>query len=130
MCLNTPGLLDLYILDDGYFLKSDEEQQDFVRYMHRIVGVDGEPAVWQHTDELYRPDCATEMWFLTLRQSLPNVPGVHIIARKKPRESHFKAGNLNNFLFNYLSHTCSDDNPPPDFVLILDHDMVPSASVF
>jgi len=52
-----------------------------------------------------------------------------MIARKKPDVSHYKAGNVNNFLYNYCSDSASKGETVHQYMLLLDHDMLPAPSI-
>jgi cellulose synthase/poly-beta-1,6-N-acetylglucosamine synthase-like glycosyltransferase len=128
------GQLDVYVLDDGYFLMTEAERLSYCHRIQAVAGVHLAGPAWEHTDHLYRDDCATELFHWTVRPASASEAGLHVVARKKPIHDHYKAANLNNLLYNYLSHTCGANGSmqaqPPDFILFLDIDMVPSPHVF
>ena len=76
-----------------------------------------------------RRDCAIGSLCYQFRVSLPSDaedtqsfrerPSVFLVARIKPKKHHYKAGNINNCLYNEMSH---DDNR---FVCFFDNDMQP-----
>ena len=95
-----------------------------------ILGVDdfprrGPPKL-QATDVVYRPDCAVECQYWEIRETSRACCAVTLIARTKPSVSHYKAGNLNNFFYNYLGDAAQRQRHwIPRYMVMLDHDMLP-----
>jgi len=128
----------IYILDDGFYYLSDEEK---IRVMKKIVDVVADANSvsdnWlshvkvNEEDSLCRDDCAVT--FLTWDVRHLDVAGekcqVTLVAREKPPTSHFKAGNVNNFLYNYCATSLTNGGPLHDYMLLLDHDMLASPHI-
>lgn len=123
--------VQLYILDDGWHTMSDENKLTQLEALQGVLGTtttieeeDKLPAF--ETTALYRPDCASECTFLTLHDGFDGHKSCTLIARKKPTQNcHFKAGNVNNFLYNFLGHLAETNQDVPTYMLMLDHDMLP-----
>lgn len=124
--IEWPGRkLQLFILDDGWYANDDEYHQLQARELTDLLNI---PSLGTYAFESClgpsRPDCATECTFWTIQSSSRSRPEITLIARKKPKISHYKAGNVNNFLYNYLGHTAMKGGRIPEFMLLLDHDML------
>lgn len=120
--------LQLFILDDGWHLRDRPYQMELAVRLSDICGVNepmnGPPDV-KSTKECYRQDCATDCSYWVVREASDMKPSVTLIARQKPSVSHYKAGNLNNFLYNYLGDAAERDSNIPQYMVMLDHDMLP-----
>lgn len=130
--------LHLYILDDGYMYQDEAFQRRQTLELIRIIpeagpiASDDTPLFDEVSVHLPRPDCATKTSSWRIRAY--NASGgehceVTLVARTKPTVTHYKAGNINNFLYNHCSALAEKGEAVPQFMLLLDHDMLPAPCI-
>ena len=129
--------LHVYILDDGFFALSKQDQVEQMGGLALMISgsnmLGSDPLASfqsQPTNELLREDCAlsSHAWQIRPANRAERKCEVTLVARKKPANSHYKAGNMNNFLYNFCGSRSQGD-PTISLMLILDHDMIPAPNV-
>ena len=104
--------LQLCILDDGWYMNDEDFRRNQLNRLGNLLEGNDDSYLHHSNDlptfetasKLFRSDCAIECNYLTLTKpnSDSSATSVTLITRQKPKDSHFKAGNLNSFLYNYL----------------------------
>jgi len=131
--------LHLFILDDGFFYQSEEDQSEQMQGLSSLIpgasrlGINALTSSFQEqkVDDVFRKDSAvtSHSWKIRSLNNVKRMCPITLIARKKPQVSHYKAGNINNFLYNYCGQMASKADLPIQFMLLLDHDMIPAPNV-
>jgi len=127
----------IYILDDGFNYQSEDAKISQMREMSNIIpgayplGYNCLSALEEQEGDLPRTDCATKSFSWEIRPLDLDTKSCQIsmVARVKPNVSHYKAGNVNNFLYNYCVDSASKEISAHQYILLLDHDMLPAPSI-
>jgi len=129
--------IHIYILDDGFNYQHQNKKMLQMSKVSKIIpGANELPedslsVIEEHVGNLPRVDCATKTFSWEIRSlDLPNTRcRITLIAREKPSDSHYKAGNINNFLYNYCPDLAEKRGLVHQYMLILDHDMLAAPNI-